>query len=59
MAAAAIHLATTTLSSQLRRQVWQGNELAEADSRVISSGDAGSTAARTGLVGRRPDGIID
>jgi hypothetical protein len=24
--AAAIQLATTTLSSQLRRQVWQGNE---------------------------------
>jgi hypothetical protein len=38
--AAAIHLATTALSSQLRRQVWQGNELAEADSRVISSGYA-------------------
>jgi protein ImuA len=38
--AAAIHLMTTTLSSQLRRQVWQGNELAEADSRVISSGYA-------------------
>lgn len=38
--AAAIHLATTELSSQLRRQVWQGNELAEADSRVISSGYA-------------------
>ena len=38
--AAAIQLATTTLSSQLRRQVWQGNELAEADSRVISSGYA-------------------
>ncbi|MFL9895047.1 translesion DNA synthesis-associated protein ImuA [Paraburkholderia sp. RL17-383-BIF-A] len=38
--AAAIQLATTALSSQLRRQVWQGNELAEADSRVISSGYA-------------------
>ncbi|ABE29813.1 hypothetical protein DR64_861 [Paraburkholderia xenovorans LB400] len=38
--AAAIRLATTALSSQLRRQVWQGNELAEADSRVISSGYA-------------------
>ena len=38
--AAAIHLATTALSSRLRRQVWQGNELAEADSRVISSGYA-------------------
>ncbi|RKF39133.1 translesion DNA synthesis-associated protein ImuA [Paraburkholderia fungorum] len=38
--AAAIHLAATALSSQLRRQVWQGNELAEADSRVISSGYA-------------------
>ncbi|WP_106311963.1 translesion DNA synthesis-associated protein ImuA [Paraburkholderia sp. BL18I3N2] len=38
--AAAIQLATSALSSQLRRQVWQGNELAEADSRVISSGFA-------------------
>jgi protein ImuA len=38
--AAAIQLATTALSSQLRRQVWQGNELAESDSRVISSGYA-------------------
>ena len=38
--AAAIQLATTALSSKLRRQVWQGNELAEADSRVISSGYA-------------------
>ncbi|HEX7909069.1 MAG TPA: translesion DNA synthesis-associated protein ImuA [Paraburkholderia sp.] len=38
--AAAIQLATTALPSQLRRQVWQGNELAEADSRVISSGYA-------------------
>jgi protein ImuA len=38
--AAAIQLATTTLSSQLRRQVWQGNELAESGSRVISSGYA-------------------
>jgi protein ImuA len=36
--AAAIRLATTALSSQLRRQVWQGNEFAEADPRVISSG---------------------
>jgi protein ImuA len=36
--AAAIQLATTTLSSQLRGQVWQGNEVAESDSRVISSG---------------------
>jgi protein ImuA len=36
--AAAIQLATTALPSQLRRQVWQGNELAEADSHVISSG---------------------
>ena len=36
--AAAIQLATTTLSSQLRRQVWQGNEVAEVESRVISSG---------------------
>ncbi|SIT47201.1 conserved hypothetical protein [Paraburkholderia ribeironis] len=38
--AATIQLATTALSSQLRRQVWQGNELAESDSRVISSGYA-------------------
>ncbi|WP_345813563.1 translesion DNA synthesis-associated protein ImuA [Paraburkholderia sp. PREW-6R] len=38
--AAAIQLATTSLSSQLRRQVWQGNELAGADARVISSGYA-------------------
>ncbi|MFM0741404.1 translesion DNA synthesis-associated protein ImuA [Paraburkholderia xenovorans] len=38
--AVAIQLATTALSSQLRRQVWQGNELAEPDSRVISSGYA-------------------
>src|ERR1700761_826140 len=38
--AAAIQLVTTALSSQLRRQMWQGNELAEADSRVISSGYA-------------------
>src|SRR3984885_11790344 len=38
--AVAIQLATTALSSRLRRQVWQGNELAEADSRVISSGYA-------------------
>jgi protein ImuA len=38
--AAAIQLATTALSSQLRRQVWQGNELAESDARVISSGYA-------------------
>jgi protein ImuA len=38
--AAAIQLATTTLSSQLRRQVWRGNEIAEAESRVISSGYA-------------------
>lgn len=38
--AAAIQLATTALPSQLRRQVWQGNELAEVDSRVISSGYA-------------------
>ena len=38
--AAAIQLATTTLSSQLRRQVWQGNELAESDPRVIPSGYA-------------------
>jgi len=38
--AAAIQLAATALSSQLRRQVWKGNELAEADSRVISSGYA-------------------
>jgi protein ImuA len=35
---AAIQLATTALSSQLRRRVWQGNEIAEAESRVISSG---------------------
>jgi protein ImuA len=38
--AAAIQLARTTLSAQLRRQVWQGNELAESGSRVISSGYA-------------------
>lgn len=38
--ATATQLATTTLSSQLRRQVWQGNELAESDSRVIPSGYA-------------------
>ncbi|WP_341312719.1 translesion DNA synthesis-associated protein ImuA [Paraburkholderia sp. IMGN_8] len=38
--AAAIQFAATALSPQLRRQVWQGNELAEADSRVISSGYA-------------------
>ncbi|WP_085481991.1 translesion DNA synthesis-associated protein ImuA [Paraburkholderia susongensis] len=38
--AAAIQLATTTLSSQLRRRVWQGNELAGSDSHVISSGYA-------------------
>ncbi|RDJ97452.1 translesion DNA synthesis-associated protein ImuA [Paraburkholderia lacunae] len=38
--AAAIRLAATALSSQLRRQVWKGNELAEADSQVISSGYA-------------------
>jgi protein ImuA len=38
--AAAIQLATNSLSSHLRRQVWQGNELAEAGSRVISSGYA-------------------
>lgn len=38
--AAAIQLATTALLPQLRRQVWQGNELAEADSQVISSGYA-------------------
>lgn len=38
--AAAIQLATTALSSQLRRQVWQGDELASTDSRVISSGYA-------------------
>lgn len=38
--AAAIRLATTALSSQLSRQIWQGNELAAADSRVISSGYA-------------------
>ncbi|MEZ0602545.1 translesion DNA synthesis-associated protein ImuA [Paraburkholderia sp. IW21] len=38
--AAAIQLAMTALSSQLRRQIWQGNELAEADSWVISSGYA-------------------
>ena len=38
--AAAIQLATTTLSSQLRRQVWQGSEFAESDPRVIPSGYA-------------------
>ncbi|MBN3805869.1 translesion DNA synthesis-associated protein ImuA [Paraburkholderia sp. Ac-20336] len=38
--AAAIQLATTTLSSQLRRQVWQGNALAGPDSLVVSSGYA-------------------
>ncbi|MGF6770945.1 protein ImuA [Paraburkholderia sp. GAS199] len=38
--AAAIQLATTTLSSQLRRQVWQGNELAGSDARVIPTGYA-------------------
>lgn len=38
--APAIQLATTTLSSQLQRQVWQGNQLAGSDSRVISSGYA-------------------
>ncbi|HYS63573.1 MAG TPA: translesion DNA synthesis-associated protein ImuA [Paraburkholderia sp.] len=38
--AAAIQLVTTALSSKLRRQVWQGNELAEADSRGVSSGYA-------------------
>jgi protein ImuA len=36
--AAAVQFVTTTLPSQLRRQVWQGDELAEADSRVITSG---------------------
>ncbi|ASW00503.1 translesion DNA synthesis-associated protein ImuA [Paraburkholderia aromaticivorans] len=38
--AAAIQLATTALSAQLRRQVWKGNELAGADLRVVSSGYA-------------------
>ncbi|WMY07072.1 translesion DNA synthesis-associated protein ImuA [Paraburkholderia phenoliruptrix] len=36
--AAAIQLVTTPLSSQLRRQMWQGNELAEVDTRVVPSG---------------------
>jgi protein ImuA len=36
--AAAIQLLTTELPSQLRRQLWQGNELAESGSRVVSSG---------------------
>ncbi|HEX7936850.1 MAG TPA: translesion DNA synthesis-associated protein ImuA [Paraburkholderia sp.] len=36
--AAAIQLATTPLLSQLRRNMWQGNELAEGESRVVPSG---------------------
>lgn len=36
--AAAIQLLAATLSPQLRHQVWQGNEIAGADSRVVSSG---------------------
>jgi protein ImuA len=36
--AAAIQLAATALSSRLRRQVWQGDQLAEPDARAISSG---------------------
>ncbi|NML35287.1 translesion DNA synthesis-associated protein ImuA [Paraburkholderia antibiotica] len=38
--AAVLQLATTTLSSQLQRQLWQGDELAGSDSHVISSGYA-------------------
>ena len=50
--ATATQLATTTLSSQLRRQVWQGNELAEADSRVIPSGYAALDRCCRGKAGR-------
>jgi protein ImuA len=35
---AAIQLATTTLTPQLRRQVWQGSEVADAEPHAISSG---------------------
>lgn len=38
--AAAIPLVTTVMSAQLRRQVWQGDELADADLRVVPSGHA-------------------
>lgn len=46
--AAAIPLATTTMSAQLRRQMWQGDELAEVDSRVVPSGHAALDQALPG-----------